>query len=141
MFFWGGKCSYDLGGSTLPETNSSPQKLDELEDFLLSFWDSAYFQVLLLLVSGSVLEKNAFFCIAKRHCFRRFVCQPIAFAKAPPWPWFIGARQVPAMVEQGPVFRSCFVGVLLPSSTNIYQLKHQTAYSKTPFCIVSDLSR
>ena len=53
--------------------------------------------------------KNAFFCIAKRHCLRRFVCQPIAFAKAPPWPWFIGARQVPAMVEQGP----CSVHVLL----------------------------
>ena len=63
MFFWGGKCSYDLGGSTLPETNSSPQKLDELEDFLLSFWDSAYFQVLLLLVSGSVLEKTLSFVL------------------------------------------------------------------------------
>ena len=43
---------------TLPETNIFAPENCWLEDFLLSFWDPAYFQGLLLLVLGMVYQKK-----------------------------------------------------------------------------------
>ena len=53
---WGGLVTCQVGPKktfTLPETNSSPLKMDGW-NMILSYRDSAYFQVRLLLVSGRV---------------------------------------------------------------------------------------
>ena len=51
-------CFGGVLGGTLPETNSLPLKMDGWNT-ILSYWVSAYFQVLLLLVLGRV---NLYLC-------------------------------------------------------------------------------
>ena len=68
LFFFGGGLLY-----TLPETNSFAPKKGWLEYILLSYWVSAYFQVLLLLVSERVTFSD-FKIVIEHHSHQTISC-------------------------------------------------------------------
>ena len=82
---------HDIRGCVYPTSQYTPEvyppwnlqqkqlKMIGLEYFLVSLWDSAYFQVLLLLVSGNVTAGSP-----KKHLRKK---RKIIYKTKPPWLW------------------------------------------------------
>ena len=90
FFFFGGGLLYSL-----PETNSFAPKKGWLEYILLSYWVSAYFQVLLLLVS----ERVTFFdfkIVIEHHSHQTISCFQ--------YPW--ASTTIKIMVDPIPMIRT-----------------------------------
>ena len=95
--------------------------MDAWKTFSFLFWDSTLLSGAFAVSSREPIgqKKDVFSFVLPNvtFCLRRFVCQLIAFAKAPPWPWLIGSCQVPGGCWL--CFVSCFLLVLL---TKTHQL-------------------